>query len=86
MKGYENNFGHGKAFVKRFTAWLLGSRSEYSRRRDNCPKWVKQAALDKAHEKRAMRASKRLSMAQAGTMQMLVIPKKKKRRLLGVKP
>ena len=85
-KGYESYFGHGGSFIKQVMAYLLGNRSEYSRRRDNCPEWVKQAALDKAHEKRAMRAEKRLAMAQAGTMQMLVVPKKKKRRLLGAKP
>ena len=82
MKGYQNNFGHSPAFIKRFLNWLKGEKGKKTRRRDNCPKWVKQAALDKAHEKRVMRAEKRLAMAQAGTMQMLVMPKKKKRRWL----
>ena len=80
MKGFENNFGHSTAFIKRVLNWLQGGKGKKSRRRDDCPEWVKQAALDKAHEKRVMRAEKRLAMAQAGTMQMLEMPKKKKRR------
>ena len=82
MKGFENNFGHSTAFIKRLLNWLKGGKQKSTRRRDNCPEWEKQAALDKANEKRAMRAEKRLAMANAGTMQMLEMPKKKKRRWL----
>ena len=79
QKGFENNFGHSPTFIKRVLNWLKGNKHKSTRRRDNCPEWMKQAALDKAHEKRAMRAEKRLAMVNAGAMQMLVVPKKKKK-------
>ena len=82
MKNYESYFGHGRSFAARVIAYLMGNRGEYQRRRDDCPEWVRDAAIAKAADKRAMRASKRLALAQAGSMQMVAVVKKKKRRWL----
>lgn len=77
--GFENNFGHSQAFIKRFLNWLKGGKKQHTRNRDNCPKWVKQEAIDKANEKRVMRAEKKLALAGIGAIQMLVTKKKKRR-------
>ena len=82
MKNYQNNFGHGRSFAARVIAYLMGNRGEYQRRRDDCPEWVRDAAIAKAADKRAMRAEKRLALAQVGNLQMVAVPKKKKRRWL----
>lgn len=76
--GFENNFGHSQSFIKRVIAYLKGSKGKTTRRRDNCPKWVKDAAIAKAETKREARAGKRLVAVQNGTMQMISTPKKKR--------
>lgn len=84
MKNYESYFGHDPSFIRRMMRYLGLDRTTY-RRRDDCPEWVRDAAIAKAADKRAMRAEKRLALAQAGSMQMLAVTKKKKRRLFGTK-
>jgi hypothetical protein len=79
--GYENFFGHDQSFILRVMAYLKGGKSKINRNRNNCPEWVKDAAIAKAETKREARAGKRLVAVQNGTMQMLVPSKKRKRRL-----
>lgn len=76
--GYENFFGHDQSFIKRVMAYLKGGKSKTNRNRNNCPEWVKDAAIAKAETKRDMRAEKRLVAVQSGTMQMISTPKKKR--------
>ena len=81
MKNYESYFGHDPSFIRRMMRYLGLDRTTY-RRRDDCPEWVRDAAIAKATDKRAMRAERRLALAQTGSTQMLTVTKKKKRRWL----
>ena len=76
MKNYESYFGHDPSFIRRMMRYLGLDRMTY-RRRDDCPEWVRDAAIAKAADKRAMRAEKRLALAQAGRRQMLTEQRKR---------
>ena len=81
MKNYESYFGHDPSFIRRMMRYLGLARTTY-RRRDDCPEWVRDAAIAKAADKSVTRAEKRLALAQAGSLQMVAVPKKNKRRWL----
>lgn len=75
---YQHNFGHSQAFIRRMMQYL-GLHKKAYRRRDDCPAWVKEEAINKAAEKREAKAAKQLEAVQRGAMQMLMTQKKKRK-------
>ena len=60
MSNYKKFFGHGAAFARRVLAFLFWGKSETDPRFEHQPQWLRKEMLDKAIEKRRMRAEKRL--------------------------